>query len=200
MKSKIRSRWYRSSEKPLESNSSPSSDQAPFGEVDLSEDKKLTDDLSNATPPANSGKQEGKQRNERDRRSRDGSRRPRDGSRRPRDGGDRRSRDGDRRSRDGGDRRPRDEDRRSRDGEKNPKNRGQDKRDGHSSSKSEKTNGDGQGERGKNKRSRSRNRKTGGKQSSTSNTRTNPPSNNAKGKKPTTKGGVSGFLSKLFGK
>ncbi len=53
MKSKIRSRWYRSSEKPLESNTSSGSagTQAPFGEIDLSDANNLTDDLSNATPP-----------------------------------------------------------------------------------------------------------------------------------------------------
>ena len=58
MKSKIRSRWYRSNEKPLESNSSTPSTQAPFGEINLSEDQILSDDLSNASPPKASERRE----------------------------------------------------------------------------------------------------------------------------------------------
>ena len=51
MKSKIRSRWYRANEKPLESNSSGASAEAPFGEIDPTKGKALEDDLSKAKPP-----------------------------------------------------------------------------------------------------------------------------------------------------
>ena len=47
MKSRIRSRWYRANEKPLVSqNSSSIVFQAPFGEVSLSSDELLKDDLN----------------------------------------------------------------------------------------------------------------------------------------------------------
>ena len=47
MKSRIRSRWYRANEKPLESqNSSSVVSQRPFGEVSLSSDELLKDDLN----------------------------------------------------------------------------------------------------------------------------------------------------------
>ena len=43
MKSKIRSRWYRANENPLESNTSASTAQAPFGEIDPTEGGQLTE-------------------------------------------------------------------------------------------------------------------------------------------------------------
>ena len=47
MKSRIRSRWYRANEKPLESqNSSSMVSQTPIGEVSLSSDELLKDDLN----------------------------------------------------------------------------------------------------------------------------------------------------------
>ena len=47
MKSRIRSRWYRANEKPLESqNSSSMASQTPIGEVSLSSDELLKDDLN----------------------------------------------------------------------------------------------------------------------------------------------------------
>jgi len=47
MKSRIRSRWYRANEKPLESqNSSSMVSQTPIGEVSLSSDEFLKDDLN----------------------------------------------------------------------------------------------------------------------------------------------------------
>ena len=47
MKSRIRSRWYRANEKPLESqNSSSIVSQTPIGEVSLSSDEFLKDDLN----------------------------------------------------------------------------------------------------------------------------------------------------------
>jgi DNA repair exonuclease SbcCD nuclease subunit len=52
MKSRIRSRWYRANEKPLESSQETSTQQAPFGEIDLSQQDSLKDDLSNAKPLA----------------------------------------------------------------------------------------------------------------------------------------------------
>jgi len=52
MKSRLRSRWYRSSEKPLETSSESQKSKEPFGEITPSS-KKLQDDLSNAKPPPN---------------------------------------------------------------------------------------------------------------------------------------------------
>ena len=47
MKSRIRSRWYRANEKPLESqNSSPVVSQTPIGEVSISSEELLKDDLN----------------------------------------------------------------------------------------------------------------------------------------------------------
>jgi len=47
MKSKIRSRWYRANEKPLESRSSGSAtNQSPFGEVLITSREALKDDLN----------------------------------------------------------------------------------------------------------------------------------------------------------
>ncbi len=50
MKSNIRSRWYRSNEKPLESSQGSVAQQAPFGEINPAQEDSLKDDLSNATP------------------------------------------------------------------------------------------------------------------------------------------------------
>jgi hypothetical protein len=84
-KSNIRSRWYRPNEKPLETGSKSTNDE-PFGELSISGNEKLTDDLSGikAPPPR---KREEKQsrgsdnthhnRNNRSR-SQNGKSRPRD--------------------------------------------------------------------------------------------------------------------------
>ena len=53
MKSRIRSRWHRADEKPLENDGSPTP-TAPFGEIDPSNNATLTDDLSNYKPSENS--------------------------------------------------------------------------------------------------------------------------------------------------
>ena len=53
MKSRIRSRWYRSNEKPLESSPSESSTSSPLGEISLSEETPFKDDLSGAKPKSN---------------------------------------------------------------------------------------------------------------------------------------------------
>ena len=53
MKSRIRSRWHRANEKPLENDGSPTP-TAPFGEIDPSNNATLTDDLSNYKPSENS--------------------------------------------------------------------------------------------------------------------------------------------------
>jgi len=43
MKSRLRSRWYRANEKPLEKSSTNSQNQEPFGEI-ISTDEKLVDE------------------------------------------------------------------------------------------------------------------------------------------------------------
>ena len=58
-KSNIRSRWYRANEKPLESGTNPQINE-PKGEISISEDEKLVDDLSSAKPPP--AKQQGEKR------------------------------------------------------------------------------------------------------------------------------------------
>ena len=52
MKSRLRSRWYRPNEKPLESPSENQKSTEPFGELQSS-DSKLVDDLSKIKAPAN---------------------------------------------------------------------------------------------------------------------------------------------------
>ncbi len=49
MKSRIRSRWHRPNEKPLENDSSPAP-KAPVGEINPSNISTLSDDLSNYSP------------------------------------------------------------------------------------------------------------------------------------------------------
>ena len=49
-KSNIRSRWYRANEKPLESGTNPQVNE-PKGEISISENEKLVDDLSSVKPP-----------------------------------------------------------------------------------------------------------------------------------------------------
>tara|TARA_B100000212_G_scaffold333969_1_gene304080 strand:- start:603 stop:1121 length:519 start_codon:yes stop_codon:yes gene_type:complete len=62
MKSNIRSRWYRSNERPLESSPETGSfsRQAPFGEIDPSQEDSLKDDLSNAKPSSGSQGKKGR--------------------------------------------------------------------------------------------------------------------------------------------
>ena len=55
-KSNIRSRWYRANEKPLESGTNPQINE-PKGEISISEDEKLVDDLSSAKPPPQNSKE-----------------------------------------------------------------------------------------------------------------------------------------------
>ena len=56
-KSNIRSRWYRPNEKPLESGTTPQLNE-PKGEILISDNEKLIDDLSSAkpNPPKNTDK------------------------------------------------------------------------------------------------------------------------------------------------
>ena len=54
MKSKIRSRWHRANEKPLENDGTPAP-TAPMGEINPASLSVLTDDLSNVKPPKNNG-------------------------------------------------------------------------------------------------------------------------------------------------
>ncbi|MBT4664952.1 MAG: hypothetical protein HOB63_00365, partial [Opitutae bacterium] len=80
-KSRIRSRWYRANERPLESQSTPVAN--PTGEITLTEGAVLKDDLSNATPPTGGGGREERGRDGDRRGGRDGDRRGgRDGDRR----------------------------------------------------------------------------------------------------------------------
>ena len=79
MKSKIRSRWYRANENPLESNASSGSNQSPFGEISPVKGETLTDDLSNASPPPT---RERPQRPRGENRERGENRHYRDGERR----------------------------------------------------------------------------------------------------------------------
>ena len=55
MKSRIRSRWHRANEKPLEAQSTTAT-RAPMGEFIPSDDQPLVDDLTNAKPPAQNEK------------------------------------------------------------------------------------------------------------------------------------------------
>ena len=78
MKSRIRSRWYRANEKPLESqNSSSMASQTPIGEVSLSSDELLKDDLNDeVAKKASQNRLPRQQESNRDRRP---NRRPSDG-------------------------------------------------------------------------------------------------------------------------
>jgi hypothetical protein len=61
MKSRIRSRWHRPNEKPLENGGTPTALAAPVGEIDPSDSSKLKDDLSNFKPEEASANQPRKQ-------------------------------------------------------------------------------------------------------------------------------------------
>lgn len=61
MKSRLRSRWYRPNEKPLETSSVGSKNQEPFGEISAT-DEKLVDDLTHAKPPQQSERGKGPRR------------------------------------------------------------------------------------------------------------------------------------------
>ena len=71
-KSRIRSRWYRANERPLESQSTPVAN--PTGEITLTEGAVLKDDLSNAKPPTGGGGREERGRDGDRRGGRDGDR------------------------------------------------------------------------------------------------------------------------------
>ena len=78
MKSRIRSRWHRANEKPLEKNGS-SLQVAPVGEIDPNHLANLTDDLSNFKPAHSSDerpKRTERGHDHRKGRSRSGKRRP----------------------------------------------------------------------------------------------------------------------------
>ena len=62
MKSKLRSRWYRPNEKPLETTSEDKKNTEPFGEIENTGEK-LVDDLSKAKPnPQNRNENQGNRR------------------------------------------------------------------------------------------------------------------------------------------
>ncbi|MFL2735837.1 MAG: hypothetical protein ACJ0E8_02550 [Gammaproteobacteria bacterium] len=62
MKSKLRSRWYRPNEKPLESNSGNQKNTEPFGEIDTS-GLKIEDDLSKISIQVRQNSQNDSKRN-----------------------------------------------------------------------------------------------------------------------------------------
>ena len=78
MKSRIRSRWHRPNEKPLENDASPAP-IAPIGEIDSSNPSALTDDLSNYKPDRKVGSKHRDSLHSNDRRNdkgKSGNRRP----------------------------------------------------------------------------------------------------------------------------
>ena len=80
MKSRIRSRWHRANEKPLEKNGS-TVEVAPVGEIDPNHLANLTDDLSNFKPAQSSDERPKRTERGNDHkkgRSRSGKRRPDD--------------------------------------------------------------------------------------------------------------------------
>ncbi len=189
MKSKIRSRWYRSNEKPLESNASSSSagTQTPFGEIDLSDANSLTDDLSNATPPKRSDGNERPPRDKNERRSKDGhGRQPRENR------NDREKKDPRKQPRGKGDGRP----------HRNEKTRVEKRnhKDVERVSTSNKNHRDDEEDLGPKKKSRNRNRNKRRERTNEANPRKNRRPDNGIKKKIPEKKGISGFLSKLFGK
>ena len=187
-KSRIRSRWYRANERPLESQSTPVAN--PTGEITLTEGAVLKDDLSNATPPTGGGGRE--------ERGRDGDRRGgRDGG--GRDGGGRRRNEGRDRNPEGGPVR-------------------EDQRDRNRSSRDEQEKPDGERDRSRRRsgnRSKNRNRsdkespgRDGGQGSGkhrkdSRNSKSNENTSHTRNKTdaPTKKksGGVGKFLAGLFG-
>ena len=102
MKSRIRSRWHRPNEKPLE-NSGSTAPAAPMGEIDTQNLSTLTDDLSNAKPSPNT-REHSRGRNDQGGRrdDRPKSRNPRSRGRNDRnDRNDRNNRNNPRKNRDG---------------------------------------------------------------------------------------------------
>ena len=94
MKSRIRSRWHKPNEKPLENDSSPAP-QAPIGEINPADVSFLSDDLSNYKPssskpvePSSSSSQTGN-RNRNRRGDRGDNRSTRGKNRGPRNSNDR---------------------------------------------------------------------------------------------------------------
>ena len=83
MKSRIRSRWHRPNEKPLENNGSASPASAPIGEIDAQNLTSLTDDLSGYKPSPHT-KEHSRSRDENDS---SGRRNERSRSRNPRSRG-----------------------------------------------------------------------------------------------------------------
>jgi hypothetical protein len=61
MKSRIRSRWHRPNEKPLENGGTPAALAAPVGEIDPSNSSVLKDDLSNFKPDQSTANEPRKQ-------------------------------------------------------------------------------------------------------------------------------------------
>jgi len=171
MKSRIRSRWHRANEKPLEAQTSSQSNSAPMGEFVPSKDLPLVDDLSNAKPPASSPKNdEGKQRF--DSRNRRGSGDNPKGQRNHHRG-------------------------RNRDSESGEKQDSQDRKS-HKRRNPRSRNGDPKGNRNRNEKNGQRS-KDHSKQSVHGRSSQNNRKPKASDKQPEKKSGLGAFISKIFG-
>jgi hypothetical protein len=83
-KSNIRSRWYRPNEKPLETGGKSTNDE-PFGELSISGNEKLTDDLSSIKAPPPRKKDEIPSRSSDNHHNKNNRNRTQNGKSRPRD-------------------------------------------------------------------------------------------------------------------
>jgi len=172
MKSRLRSRWYRSSEKPLETSSQSQKSKEPFGEITASS-KKLQDDLSNAKPPPS--RERGNQGQRKGRSDYQGSNENREGRNRPQ--------------------RPRNPNRDSRRQEGNSENKEKSrpsKEDRPRKGNHERNPSDPQNRK-------PRRRKNKNHSESKRNDTRNEPKLNKKEEKVPKKSGLGGFISKLFG-
>ena len=83
-KSNIRSRWYRPNEKPLETGGKSTNDE-PFGELSISGNEKLTDDLSSIKAPPPRKKEEIPSKGSDNKHNKNNRNRSQNGKSRPRD-------------------------------------------------------------------------------------------------------------------
>ena len=169
MKSNIRSRWYRSNEKPLESSQGSVAQQAPFGEINPSQEDSLKDDLSNATPSSIS---EGKQGRNSFKKEHDRTSKPRRENRKKQNGSNRNHRS------------------------KEQENKGERQQDQSRRKHRPKPKKDHRTEEGKNQTSRSKHRPNSKKDQNRSSKKKNL---NEKPTQAEPKSGLGKFISKIFG-
>ena len=171
MKSRIRSRWHRANEKPLEAQTSSIKNSAPIGEFVPSKDLPLVDDLSNVKPPEPSSQNEGgKERFD---------------SKNRRDSGDK-----SRRHRNNNRRRKRDSESGERPDSQNRKN--------HKQRKPRSRNGDNKGNHNRDDKNGQRS-KDYSKKNSNDRTSKNNRKPKLSRKQPEKKSGIGSFISKIFG-